>query len=59
MLGVARWGNARYHERSNGAQLRDHLSRLVKPTHVGVAGGEIAIWGGEARIVLGREKQPR
>ena len=59
MLGVLQKADARYHDRSNGAQLLDDLSRVVEPTHMGIAGGESAVGGRLAWIVLDREEQVR
>ena len=33
------------------------MLRVGKPAHMGVAGGEIAIWRREARIVLDSEEE--
>src|SRR5438105_11078792 len=52
-------GVVRYHDRGNGAQPLDGLSGVVKPTHMRVAGGEIAIWLRVAGILLDREEEFR
>src|SRR5271169_3057197 len=59
VLGVPIEAGVRYHERRDGAQPRDDLSRVVEPTHMGVAGGERAIRAWEAGILLDREEQLR
>ncbi len=59
MLGVPKVAGVRYHDRGDGAQPRDDLSRVVEPTHMGVAGGEKAIRARKARILLDREEQFR
>src|SRR5208282_3177714 len=59
VLGVPVLAEVRYHERRDGAQPRDDLSRVVEPTHMGVAGGERAIRAREAGILLDREEQLR
>ena len=52
-------GVARHDHRGDGAQPRDDRLRVVEPTHMGVAGGEITIRLGEVRIFLDREEQLR
>src|SRR5215813_5164583 len=59
MLWVPQVAGVRYHDRGNGAQARDDLSRVVEPTHVGVTGGEKAIRLREAWTLLDREDQLR
>src|SRR6266852_6274685 len=43
--------------RGNGPQPLDDLSCVFEPTHMGVAGSEIAVRGGEARILLDCQKE--
>ena len=59
MLGVAQEAGVRDHDGANGAQARDDLLRLGEPSHMGIAGGEIAIRHGEAGILLDREEWMR
>ena len=59
MLDVAQGAGVRDHDRGNRAQPRDDFSRVVKPTHMRVAGGEITIRRWVARILLDREEQFR
>ena len=59
MLGVPQEAGVRYHDRGDGAQPRDDLSRVVEPAHMRVAGGEIAIRLRVAWILLDREEQLR
>jgi len=56
VLGVAVRSAARHHNGGDGADLRDHLSCLVEPAHMGVARGENAIGLWLARIDLDREE---
>src|SRR5690242_16407966 len=49
----------RFHDRGNGPQPLDGLSGVIKPTHMRVAGGEIAIWLQVAGILLDREEEFR
>ena len=57
--GFRRIASVRYHDRGDGAQPRDDLSRVIEPSHMRVAGGEKAIRVREVRIVLDREEQLR
>jgi hypothetical protein len=59
VLGVPHRSGVRYHHGGNDAQPRDELLCLVEPTHMGVAGGEKAIWDRVAWIFLDREKEVR
>ena len=59
MFWVPQETGVRYYDRGYGAQPRDNLSRVVEPTHMGVAGGETAMRQREARILLDREEQLR
>ena len=59
IIGVAVGGGAPDYNRGHGTQPCGHLSRFVEPTHMGVAGGEIAMCLGEARIVPRRYEQHR
>ena len=43
VLGVPHVAGIRHYRRIDGAQSLNDFSRLVEPSHVGVAGGEIAI----------------
>jgi hypothetical protein len=57
MLGVPQIGDVRYHDAGNGPQPPDDRARFVEPSHMGVAGCEVAIRVGEAGILLDREQQ--
>src|SRR5215831_3998962 len=46
----------RYCDRGNGAQPRGYFPCVVEPTHMGIAGGEIAIRLWESGIFLDREE---
>ena len=59
LLGIPQKAGVRYYDRGYGAQPRDNLSRVVEPTHMGVAGGEHAIRRREAWILLDRKEQIR
>ena len=56
VFGVSQEAGVRDHDRADGTQPRDDLSRLGKASHMGIAGGKIAIWHGEAGILLDREE---
>jgi hypothetical protein len=47
------------HDRGNSPQPCDDLPSVVEPTHMGIAGGEIAIWVRVARILLDRQEKYR
>src|SRR4029077_18157579 len=55
VLGVSQVREVRYHGGGNGPQPSDDFSRFVEPSHMGVAGCEIPMRVGEARILLDRE----
>jgi hypothetical protein len=59
MLRVPEGTGIRYHDRGDYPQPRDDLSRLIEPTHMGVARSEIAIRAREAWILLDRQEQLR
>ena len=59
MLRVPQGAGVRDRDRGDGAQPRDNLSGIVKPTHMGVASGEIAIRRWVGWILLDREQQFR
>ena len=48
-----------HHDRGDGTHSLDDFSGIVEPTHMGVAGGELAIRLPEAWIFLDREEQFR
>jgi hypothetical protein len=54
MFGVPQVGEVRYHDAGNGPQPPDCCSRFVEPSQMGVAGREIPMRVGEARIFLDR-----
>jgi hypothetical protein len=58
MLGVPQEADVRDDGRSDGAQPRDDLSSVIHATHMGAAGGEVAMRVWVARILLNREEQP-
>ena len=49
----------RYNKRSDGAQPPDDLSCVVEQSHVGIAGGEGAIWRRVVRVFLNCKEQLR
>jgi len=57
VLGVPQEAGVRYHDRRNCAQPLDDFSGAVEPSHMGVAGGEIAIGPRKVRTLLDREEQ--
>ena len=59
MLGGPQETGVRYYDGGDGAHFRDDLSCGVEPTHMRVAGGEIAIRHRVARVFLDRELQLR
>ena len=59
MLRVPQIAGVRYRGRGNGPQSLHDLSCVVEPTHMGVAGGEDAMWEREGGIVLDRKEQLR
>jgi hypothetical protein len=59
MPGVSQIGGVGYYDRAARPQPRDDFSRIVKPPHMSVAGGEITIGLDVARILLDREEQLR
>jgi hypothetical protein len=58
VLSVPQVGEVRDHDAGNGTQAPDYCSRLVEPRHMGVAGREVPVRVGEARILLVGEKKP-
>jgi hypothetical protein len=59
VLGVSQEAGVRYHDRGDRAQPLYDFSCVVEPTHMGVAGGEIAMRLRVARILLDRKEQFR
>src|SRR5215831_7855443 len=59
MLGVPQVAAILHHDRADGAETPDDFARLGDASHMGVAGGEVAIRRREARILLDREEQFR
>jgi hypothetical protein len=59
MLGVPQVAGIRHHDTADGAEPPDNFLRLGEASHMGIAGGEIAIRRREARILLHREEQFR
>src|SRR5215469_2652080 len=47
-----------HHQMGDGAQPFDHISRLVEPAHMRVAGCEPAVGWRIVRVVLDREQEP-
>jgi hypothetical protein len=59
VLRVPKEANVGQDNRGNGPQSRNDLSGVVEPTHLRVAGGEIAIRHRKTWILLDRQKQLR
>ena len=59
MLSIPQVGDVRYHDRRNGAQPPNDLSRFLEPSHVGITCREISKWVGQARVLLAREQEFR
>jgi len=59
VLSLPQIAEIRNHGRGNGPQSPDNLSCVVKPAHMGVAGGEIPICKRVARILLDRAEEHR
>jgi len=59
MLVIPMVADIRYHCNTDGPQARDDFPRFGEAAHMGIAGGEKAIWHRVARILLDREEQFR
>jgi|HubBroStandDraft_6_1064221.scaffolds.fasta_scaffold33304_5 hypothetical protein len=59
MLGVPQVAGIRYHDTADGAKPPGDFLCLGEASHMGIAGGEIAVRRREARIVLDRQEQFR
>src|SRR6516165_6264440 len=57
MFRISQIGEVWDYDTGNGPQPLDDYPRFVQPSHMGIAGCEIAIRVGEARILLVREQQ--
>jgi len=59
VLGIPQEADTRHHGRSDCPQPSNDLSSIIHATHVGVAGGEMAMHVWVAGILLNRDEQPR
>src|SRR6516165_10064076 len=57
MLGIPQVAGIRDHDTADGAKSLDDFLRLGEASHMGIAGGEIAVRRREGRILLDRQEQ--
>ena len=57
MLGISERQRARDDDRSDGTQPGDDLSRVVEPSHMGIAAGKRAVWWRVRRTFVDRHEQ--